>query len=70
MRLLSSEATAAILDKNFSGISRKQWVLSTPGPARFGYCYQHPCKQEWLGRTREELVTLAQNTRNFLRTSE
>jgi hypothetical protein len=36
-------------------ISRK-WVLDGAGPARFGWCALHPCKEEWLGRTLEEVA--------------
>lgn len=36
------------------------WVLDGPGPARFGWYAQHPCKQTWLGRTLR-LVARAMN---------
>ncbi len=64
MRLLSMEAVTSVLDGDFEGISRG-WVLDGAGPARYGYYFQHPCKQEWLGRSCREVVELAKNTRKF-----
>ena len=39
---------------------RHGWHLCGPGPARFGWAFAHPCKLEWLARTKKEALVAAQ----------
>lgn len=54
---LSAEAKAAILS-GFEGCV-KTWSFDGAGSARYGWVYLHPCKKEWLGRTKGAAIARA-----------
>jgi hypothetical protein len=51
MTMTTTAASAIQNAKNPRTVLRRGWHLDGPGPARWGWAYQHPCKVEYVGRT-------------------